>query len=68
VIEAEMGTDSFGMGRRHSESSTSQGGERRKRTVPPSKGRSRAKSGAKSKASNLSGTRKKAAPRGPRRI
>jgi hypothetical protein len=70
VIEAESSGDrfGFGMGRMHRASGTSQGGERRKRSVPPGKGKSKRAAGAKSKASNLSGTVKKAGPRGPRRI
>jgi hypothetical protein len=77
VIEAESGGDRAGMGRRRMKASGSQGRERRKRTVPPGKGLSkraagkRGKAGAKRVSTGTkakTGTRKKAAPKGPRRV
>jgi hypothetical protein len=87
VIEAESGGDRTGMGRRAAAARPTQTRERRKRTVPPSKGLSkraagkrgkavanakagtRPKAGANMKAAKpMTGTRKKAAPKGPRRV
>ena len=71
VLEAESSGERKGMGR--SKAGGSQGRERRKRTVPPGKGlaKSAVKRGKTSKAAkkpSMSGTRKKAAPKGSRRI
>lgn len=69
LIEAESGGDRAGMGRRRMKASGSQGRERRKRTVPPSKGLSKRAAGKRGKkGGSLSGTRRKAGPRGGRRI
>jgi hypothetical protein len=77
VVEAESGGDRAGMGRRRMQTAGAQGRERRKRTVPPSKGLSkraagkRGKAGAKRVSTGTkakSGTRRKAAPKGPRRV
>jgi hypothetical protein len=83
LVEAESGGERVGMRRRRIQRAGAQGRERNSRTMPPGKGLSkrpaakRGKAGAKraatatqaTKASKAkSGTRKKAAPKGPRRV
>ena len=69
LLEAESGGDRAGMGRRRMKAAGSQGRERRKRTVPPGKGLSKRAAGKRGKkGGSLSGTRRKAGPRGGRRI
>jgi hypothetical protein len=84
VIEAESGGDRAGMGRRRMQTAGSQGRERRKRTVPPSKGLpksaarkrgyaapKRGKPASKRVSTGTkakSGTRAKAGAKGPRRV
>ncbi len=69
LLEAQSGRDRRGMGRWRVTASGSQGHERRKRTVPPGKGISKRAAGKRGKkGGSLSGTRRKAGPRGGRRI
>jgi hypothetical protein len=84
LIEAESGGDRAGMGRRATQARATQANERRKRTVPPSKGLSKRAAGKRGKttakqapasARKVStgtkakrGTRAKAAATGARRV
>jgi hypothetical protein len=76
LIEAESGGDRTGMGRRATGTRPGQSRERRKRTTPPGKGLSKRAAGkrvnagarGKTRAGSKSGTRRKAAPKGPRRV
>ncbi len=76
LIEAESGGDRTGMGRRATGARPGQSRERRKRTTPPSKGLSKRAAAkrvdagvrGKARAPAESGTRRKAAPKGPRRV